>query len=426
MQYCNRLKINKIRWTCFICLHLGFFYFLLISDFTNGFAQPKPGDIFREYHYSRGFGELDPCASHESAPLNDPRMISRYIDLDLEDAVKSEIAVEFTQHIGTSEKKFKVNDHNWIDLPLPVNTPGRPECYHHEFAGNPPTPIPLEQLRHGKNKFQFTAGPQICHNFNWGLLWVYGFTVRIYYDSLKTHPTGNIVMLSSGDELGEFVVLKANAIAPKCRIKQVDFISYYKDVDWEGDGTYQGWHYLLKNGQMRRNLGTTYDGSPYSVVWHTEWIPDQDEAIKIMDRIVGEDGMCTMTSLVDNLKLNRNHSVKLYPSSSMPENFSSRLGITKKCKIIVNDPLRDATEALLWVPTHVSRHYDEKAARIGLNNILVSDYFGANFQNFDYFPIPVRNIHHGENEFYICSDTEHHMAEVNWPGPVLLIKYKNN
>jgi len=343
--------------------------------------------------------------------------------LDLQKAVRAEIAVEFTQHIGTSCKRFRVNESDGFDLPLPKNTAGSPECYYHEFAGNPPITIPLEQLHHGSNTFRFAAGPQICHDFGWGLLSVYAFTVRIYYDRKESGAVGEIITPKPGDSLGQFVPLCAEAIAPNCRIRQVDFIGYYKDVDWEGDGTFLGWHYLLKKGRLCRNLGTAHDGSPYSIVWNTEWIPDQDEPIKVMARIVDENGLCTMTPCIEDLRLERDISVRIYNSENIPENFSVRLGRKKSCIININHDLQQALGARLWLPTHISRHYGEEAAEIGLNGQSISDYFGADYQNFDYFPVPLSMLRQGENEFYIQSDTHHHAAEINWPGPVLLIKF---
>jgi hypothetical protein len=38
--------------------------------------------------------------------------------------------------------------------------------------------------------------------------------------------------------------------------------------------------------------------------------------------------------------------------------------------------------------------------------------------------VPLSAVVTGRNAFRIASRNEHHMAEVNWPGPVLLLEYQ--
>jgi hypothetical protein len=43
--------------------------------------------------------------------------------------------------------------------------------------------------------------------------------------------------------------------------------------------------------------------------------------------------------------------------------------------------------------------------------------------SFDAITIPVALLHKGKNVFTIFSETDDHAAEINWPGPVLLVEF---
>ena len=45
------------------------------------------------------------------------------------------------------------------------------------------------------------------------------------------------------------------------------------------------------------------------------------------------------------------------------------------------------------------------------------------FYSYDAVPVPLELVRTGPNEFHVYSTTEHHAAEINWPGPVLFIEY---
>lgn len=55
--------------------------------------------------------------------------------------------------------------------------------------------------------------------------------------------------------------------------------------------------------------------------------------------------------------------------------------------------------------------------------------FPINGQNhhydFDLLPFPAEKLRLGDNIFAIESDTEHHVLEVLWPGPALILKYRD-
>src|SRR5439155_20696899 len=78
-------------------------------------AEPKPGDIFREYHYTSDMI----VEVYSSQKQQDPRALlrrsishrERDLDIwDLEDAARAAMSLQFWGgHPGTSDHKFRVN-----------------------------------------------------------------------------------------------------------------------------------------------------------------------------------------------------------------------------------------------------------------------------------------------------------------------------
>lgn len=377
---------------------------------------------------------------------NPPTSKTLIID-DLNNAIKAEVYVSmWGGHVGTTEQKLSVNStsfdisaSDWKPLPQPVSTPtqnlsyDRAIYYHRTLHSTVPIDISIASLKTGTNTINFWAKSQTSSGLRgYPLYWIYSYTVRVYYDSSKrTHPTGTISVIPGSDSQ----TFSASASYSE-GIKQVDFIGYYKDFNWEGDGRFQNWHYIYSNGNLSKHIGTA-TSSPYSVRWNTTWIPDQDQPMKVVARIVGNDKMCYITDAV-NLTFSRNYAVKLYSSHNVPEAFAVRASLTPKtCDITINDSLSRATGAKLIVPTWgaAGEADDATVHELGINNTPIAGLpplppFGAYVKysshipdyTFEVFDIP-HNILSGTNKFYIKSNTAHHAAEVNWPGPVILVKY---
>jgi len=411
--------------------HICFTSFLTLLLAGVVFSQPGHGDVFREFTFAeQRFSELDPdCTRNFSSgdhswAHNKPRMVPKELVLDLKGAVKAEMCVEYWGgHIGTSEQKFRVNGHNWIYLPQPKNTPTTPNCYYRTLLGNEVVSVPLEQLIDGKNIFQFAAGSQICYNFNFGFYWIYSFTVRIYYGSSKPHPVGRITRAANGSIITDKAIITAQAASVNGSIRQVDFIGFYEDFDWEGNGIYQQWHWHTKNGVMTRHIGST-GNAPYRVTWDSRWVPDQQDSIKIMARITDEKGIISTTEPVEVFLSRNSRSVKMYKPYDVPEAFGVRVGKSKLCRINVGDDPAKALEARMVLSTWSAATDDGSVHRITLNGKTLADNFGVMHNySFDYLPVPLAYIQKGTNEIGIYSEFEGHSLEINWPGPVLLVEY---
>ena len=393
-------------------------------------AGAEPGDIFQEFTYNynaehgRSFSELDPECKREfpegDSFHNKPRMVPKELKLDLEGAIKAEVSVEYWGgHIGTSEQKFKANGNDWIYIPQPQNTPTEPEKYYRTLLG-PSVPIPLEHLRHGINVFQFTCGKQIKYGFDWGFYWIYSFTVRVYYNESRLHPTGRIISPVYGDKISDSPEIVAEASSRDSSIRRIDFVGYYEDFDWSGDGVYRKWHYQTRYGIFHKHIGAI-ENPPYKVIWNTQWVPDQDQPVKIMAKITDENGICIMAPAIEDLKFVRhNYSIRMYKPSQVPERFGVRVGDRMTCKINVNDNLKNAEDARLILSTWSATHADE----IGMNDKMLVERVGkVHDYSYDFIPVPIDIIRQGVNTFHIFSNTEHHAAEINWSGPVLMIRF---
>jgi hypothetical protein len=385
-------------------------------------AEPRPGDIYREFHYTNRFGEIHPGATREGVDhMKAVAMAPRNLEVpSLGGVVRAEVSAEYWGgHIGTSDQKFRITGNAWHMIPQPL-TPEQPsQCYYRTMLGSATTDIPLAELKAGINEFRFTAGPQLCNCFNWGFYWVYSFTLRLYYKDTVQHPTGEVVLPASGAVLGERPTLTATATPADATIAAVDYIGNYRDFNWEGDGQFRRWHYITEQGAMRRHIGGSTH-APYAVQWDTTWIPDQDEPVEIAARITDSAGRMYLTPAVKAVFRRSGRSVRMYTSPDVPKGFGVRVGRRKECTFLVDADLSKIRAARLTLSTWSAAHDGE----MGLNNSKLVDRLGfIHNYSFDSIVVPPRLVKAGENQFYVFSTTEEHAPEINWPGPVLLVEY---
>jgi hypothetical protein len=387
-------------------------------------ADPRPGDVYREFVYRTRFGEVDPAAKREGIDhMLKSAMSPRMLEIgSLNGVERAEVSVEYWGgHIGTSEQKFKINGGDWYRIAQPQNTgPAKPvECYQRTMLGRATTEIPVSELKAGLNDFRFTAGPQLCNSFNWGFYWVYSFTVRLYSKGSNPHLTGELVLPATGGEIGENPTIAASVTPTDATITAVDFIANYRDFNWEGDGLFKQWHYITERGQMTHHVGTATSG-PWAVRWDTTWIPDQDEPVELAARITDSAGRMTITPAVKVRFRRQGRSVKMYTSPDVPPSFQVRVGRRKECSFQVDGDLSKARAARIVLSTWSAAHDGE----MGLNGTKLVDRLGfVHNYSFDAIPVPPRLIKPGENKYYVFSKTEEHAPEINWPGPVLLVEY---
>ncbi len=429
-----------------------------------GRAGPEPGDVFREYTYNhldigvegaevpfdeatvrdraRRRAEIPPIVAVKGeetffgeqsehvppAPPDHPfsiepgvhgKPVPTHIEIgDLAGAVKAELAIAYWGgHIGTSVERFRVNGSRWIMFPRPVGTPTDPDWYYRTLLAATPVEVPLSQLREGDNLIEFSASKQTRYGFNWSFYWMYSYTVRVYYGKEKPHPTGAITAPAAGARIGDRPTVAAAAQGP-AGVKQVDFLARCEDFNYEGDGEFTRWHYVLPYGRIGKHVGTARE-APYRVTWDNLWVPDQ-ESVELAARIVGNDGIICMTPMVATRLARPDRRVVMYRPHDVPENFGVRAGALKACSIGGVGDLSKAVSARLYLSTWSAAH----AEAIGMNGVKLVDRVGlVHNYSFNPVPVPVDLLVNGTNAFYLFSSTEEHAAEVNWPGPVLFVEH---
>ncbi len=397
-------------------------------------AQPKPGDVYREYKWHPKSGMrpasngnwqrvTGPDATEAGARAFLPNSVNHLGVDDLEHAVRAEISLEVLNvHPGTRGHKVRLNGGNWLPIPFSPRVPGSsgrgtPALEYHTMQ-YPVVPVSLNALKSGDNTFEFTAQRGTSFAGRWPQWISYGATIRVYYDeSAKDHPTGQITSHGNGASVGENEVFRATTASNK-PIKQVEFVGKYSDFNWEGDGDYRQWQDQTFYSKIRNHIGTDTQ-APYSAAWDNNWIPDQDEPMEVSARIVDDTGLTYITEPVTGLELDRPYSVKMYKPHDVPRKWGTRVGNTDQAKINVPEDLSDATAAQITLATWNGVAAD----KINLNNKFVRKNVGKNHDlSYDSFNVPLNFVQQGTNVFSTFSNTVHHGIDVQWPGPVLFVR----
>ncbi|MCX6628041.1 MAG: hypothetical protein NTW28_10480 [Candidatus Solibacter sp.] len=280
-------------------------------------ANPRSGDVFREYTW------MPPGAYHVLTQRQTPLDLAREIDLDR--AVRAEAVLEIgNAHLGFADIHIRVNGGEWRRISFPALGPRQPSPSRWFFQWQPVVPLPLSELKAGAaNRFELRVAPKTYEGTipHPAYFCVYSITFRVYYDPAKTaHATGRVVSPVPGSKLGDRVELAA---AGSGKVHQVDFIGYYEDINYEGDGVYQQWHYAFDAGRLAGHLGTA-DSFGKPVVWNTSWTPDQTNPIQIAARITDDRGMIYLTRPAGGLSLARSGiSVELAKPYDVPMSFTS-------------------------------------------------------------------------------------------------------
>lgn len=425
-------RVLPVRTTIALCL-------LFISLSTSiSLAQPQPGDVYREYRWrptadgsgisnSRWQRVTGPDSTDVRAHDFLPNLVNQLSVTDLEHAVRAEMSLEVLNvHPGTKGHRVRLNGGNWLPIPFSPLVPGshgsgQPALEYYTMQ-YPVVPIPLNSLRNGANTFEFTASRGTSFANRWPQWISYGASIRVYYDKdAKDHPTGEITSHSDGATIGENEVFSATTSSTN-PIRQVEFVGKYTDFNWKGDGNYRQWQDQTLYSQVRNHIGTD-TSAPYSTSWDNDWVPDQDEPMEVSARIVDNTGLTYITPSVSGLELNRPYSVEMYKPFNVPRKWGTRDGKTHSARIPVYDDLSEAREAQITLATWNGPVADE----IALNSHFLSTNVGGTSGHdlsYDSLQVPIDFIKPGSNFFSTYSDTIHHGIDVQWPGPVMFIKYQ--
>jgi hypothetical protein len=403
-----------------------------------GYRTLAAGEIFREYTYKYGatpdthYTELDPNTRRDFSKQQKwaaalPRHVPRPLVLDLTGATRAELTVEYWGgHIGTSGQQFQVNSNGWTDLPQPQGTPAEPQRFYRTLLGNNAVPIPLNWLRHGTNVVQFAAGRQIAYSFDFGLYWLYDFTVRVYYDETRPHPAGELVTPKSADHFGDVLELEFCASPESTPVRRVEFIGEYEDFDWDGDGVWREWQFTTHHGVLSNHLGTAH-AAPWRATFDARWLTDQAQPVRVRARVTDTAGMTSLTPPVEIKQRRTSRNVKLIKPALVPESFSSRNGkLSRECILDVPEAaLKKARSVRLVASTWSANVDDDSIHELRLNGERLADRPGI-FHNYAFvtLEVPTGRLRSGTNVITLYSTFKGHAFEVNWPGPVLLVEFQ--
>jgi len=407
--------------------------FTLTVGCTMAAAQPKPGDLFKEYAWYnesgdcngalRVGGRLDYRLIEQVDDYRGKGRIQPPFDLDLKEAIGAELVVEkMLCHGDTEGLRVRINGGDPIYIPEAEHIPKPQSAYAHHFSAV--VPVDLSSLKEGlENNFLFevdTTGHWWPQNL------VYGMILRIYYRPELVGNRGAITQPGSGASLGEENQLGYQA-APGESIKKIDFIGHYEDVDLEGDGRYKQWHYSYHKCQIYNHIGTV-SNAPFQYQWKTEWLPDQDEKIRLAAFIHRSDGYIYMTEAINQLSLHRpGISVELCKPYRRPRGWFTREGVFEE-RFQVRGELKDIVEAKMvfrtWSPGYFNGIY--------INDFIVMTREGPKYDYYQHdVPLALYALKTGENILKtgltpLYPEGMVHGVEVQWPGIMLLIKYRKS
>jgi len=414
----------------------------LLAGLTPGLfvqvqAAPVPGDVFREYFWRPHGTRVEPyhVLTLNQSPIEIPGA------LDLTDAIKSEVVLEMgSAHLGYEGIGVQVNGHQWKPITYPSLASPDPSLYFHQWW--PTVSLPITDFKPGTgNTVTLKIGATSCDG-KWPNASaphphppynpVYSIIVRIYYNAhQKPHPTGHIVTPKSGDTIGTVTTLGATAVSRNARIAQVDFIGHYEDVNYEGDGVYEQWHYVMESGKIVHHLGSTNDPGK-TVSWNTSWVPDQIHPLQILARVTDDKGLIYMTKPVTRLHLVRpGLSVELSKPYDVPKAFTScQVGVyvtpgPKAEKFTVKGNLAKATDARFAVSCWIGT----PGYGFTVNDVNLEDSKVTTYNRWHHLFVmelrPLTAIKVGPNSFGVVpAPDKSRSIDIHWPGAAVLIRYK--
>ncbi|MEO0532205.1 MAG: hypothetical protein AAF266_16790, partial [Planctomycetota bacterium] len=170
------------------------------------------------------------------------------------------------------------------------------------------------------------------------------------------------------------------------------------------------------------HVGTAF-AQPYVFKWDTTWVPDQlPEGVRLVARVQNGAGVWSVTPVVSRLSLQRpGVSVRLLKAVEVDTYLGVRDGEEKDVEFEVPEGVaRRATAARLALRTW--HGWDGHHHPLRFNDTEMPIHGRDHFYDFDLLPVSAALVRPGTNELTIRSDTHHHMLEVLWPGPALIVR----
>ena len=226
-------------------------------------------------------------------------------------------------------------------MPESSAIPDDPSKLQHHYA-TCAAPVPMTDLKSGINTFKVAVDAK---SRGWEQNMLYGIHLRVYYSKDKAHATGKITSPKANAPIGLEPTL---SIETTGEVVRVEYLGFYEDFDYTGDGVYRQWQYRFDRARLLNNMGTSL-AKPFTTTWKNQWVPDQPMPMKISARVVGTDSLIYMAPVVENISLQReNYSVEMAKPYDIPKEWASRFG-TRGQKFDINGNLQEATDAMYMV-----------------------------------------------------------------------------
>ena len=409
-------------------------FFFLFSKFSQDYRTAfQPGVVYKEFHVlsnSSSWRVTDPNSGHQGAQEFLPNPILNFTIDDLEFAIKAEVEIDlWGGHVGTSNKRFKINNNPWITIPKINTTPTNSDWYLHQY--NSIVEIPLSYLVEGLNTLEGTSGNQTKYGWNWGQWGWYGIIIRVFYDpDLKSHTTFEISSPNNNSILTGNPTISFSNISGG--YKSIDVVGYFLGYDNSGIGNWNNWHYNFHRENFSANrlnikghIGTAHYPSN-TLIWNSAWYPDQPaNSIKLIARIRDSSDIYYVCQPRENLTLRRNTvSYVLAIPYNVPENYWVRAGQTKSSSIFV-PTLKFVAEARFLIRTWNGRNSDFNPGSYRINGTQInSSYFGKkDFYGFTFATFNPNVLRLFKNTISVYSNDPDHGIEILWPGPAVMLRY---
>ncbi len=313
-------------------------------------------------------------------------------------------------HPGVSRKSVTANGKTRHEIPE-VGAAGKNCTYSY-----PAIPLRVEDLARGENVFRFAC--EAGSTF-WGH---YLFEIACLRAALRKAPFEFAARVRA-EAKGETVGLSLEA--DPARIASVEYRGRYRGYDENGDGVFDDWHGMTKEGKPLGTLGICL-GPSFRAAWDLSMLPDQREAaVRAVVRFKDDAALAYLTAPVTLPFPGRDdRAVTIHLSKDLPRPFWSRANRPARCTIDVDlDPAgieRVEFHVAIW---DGGRGKTEEPFTLNGRPLPVA---GAGRHDLLYRVLPVdpAALVRGPNEIRLLSDTEHHGIEVLLPGPALVIRAK--
>jgi hypothetical protein len=329
-------------------------------------------------------------------------------------------------HPGTANKRVTINGRSTYLLPRVGTEEG------HCTYSYPAFPLKLTDLVNGYNAVQFAVDQGTTF---WGHMIVDNAAIRValtngHTDLVKLGLTDFTAKVSAEPlATGEAFRLSLQATPDAAaRISEVNFQGWYYGYDENGNLQRCDWHGFSYEQNPTATLGSATK-APFALDWDTSLIIAQSNvALRATVRFKAQANLVYLTPPITNLQIpeRAQSKVVLFAPHDLPDHFWSRATKLKTCTLDIDlDPER-IEKAELHIITWTGGAGTIKEY-FKLNGVHYPVAEGQRHELvYSRLPVAARNLKRGLNRIELLSDTEHHGIEVIYPGPALMVRYRND